>query len=279
MSFNAMGVQELANINKRKLKNKYFVIPVNGEKYKFKISGIGRMTIKLEKFFYYSEIVNAVKKGNDKGFEFFIEQVIVDPVNKTRIPNIEDSFELRERALANKSNLKTKYVNVIIGCKEYGFRISGIGAKSIKLELYVGYEDIVKVVSAGNNNSIEFLLLELLQGNEIDYGKFDETPQPIEVIDEEPPEAEIDINDFEKLSEDELDEIASEFKGFEKLVFDSIEDIFDDIFTLDALLNQSRIKAYQVVGEDLKSEVCVELDKFEGLGLISKVDDRYVKLF
>lgn len=279
MSFNAMGVQELANINKRKLKNKYFVIPVNGEKYKFKISGIGRMTIKLEKFFYYSEIVNAVKKGNDKGFEFFIEQVIVDPVNKTRIPNIEDSFELRERALANKSNLKTKYVNVIIGCKEYGFRISGIGAKSIKLELYVGYEDIVKVVSAGNNNSIEFLLLELLQGNEIDYDKFDETPHPIEVIEEEPLETEIDINDFEKLSEDELDEIASELKGFEKLVFDSIEDIFDDIFTLDTLLNQSRIKSYQIVGEDLKSKVCIELDKIEGLGLIFKVDERYVKLF
>lgn len=74
MSFNAMGVQELANINKRKLKNKYFVIPVNGEKYKFKISGIGRMTIKLEKFFYYSEIVNAVKRAMIKVSNFLLSK-------------------------------------------------------------------------------------------------------------------------------------------------------------------------------------------------------------
>lgn len=278
MSFNAIGVQELANINKRKLKNKYFIIPVGGEKYKFKISGIGKMTIKLEKFFYYSDIVKVVKNGNDKGFEFFIEQVIVDPVNRVKIPNVEDSFELRERALANKSNLKTKYVNVVVGCKEYGFRISGIGNKSIKIELYVGYEDIVKVVSAGNNNSIEFLLLELLQGKEIDYDKFYEAPQSVGVIEEEP-EPEIDINNFDKLSDDELEEITLSIKGFEKLVFDSIEDIFEDIFTVDLLLNQSRIKSYQIVGEDLKSKVYIELNKLEDLGLIYKIDERYVKLF
>lgn len=278
MSFNAIGVQELANINKRKLKNKYFIIPVSGEKYKFKISGIGKMTIKLEKFFYYSDIVKMVKKGNDQSFEFFIEQVIVDPVSRVKIPNVEDSFELRERALANKSNLKTKYVNVVVGCKEYGFRIAGIGNKSIKIELYVGYEDIVKVVSAGNNNSIEFLLLELLQCKEIDYDKFYETPQPIRVIKKEP-KREIDINDFDKLSGEELDEITLNIKGFEKLVFDSIEDVFEDIFTVDSLLDQSRIKSYQIVGEDLKLKVCIELNKLEDLGLIYKIDERYVKLF
>lgn len=279
MSFNAMGIQELANINKSKLKNKYFFIPVNGKKYKFKISGIGKMTIKIEKYFYYSEIVKAVLDGDDGGFEFLIEQVIVDPGNKIKIPHIEDSFELKERALANKSNLKTKYVNVIVGCKEYGFRISGIGNKSIKIELYVGYEDIVKVVSSGNNNSIEFILLELLQGNEVDYDKFNEISKPIEIVEEEQSETEIDINDFDMLSEDKLDEITSQLKGFEKLVFDTIEDIFEDIFTLDVLLDQNRIKSYQIVGEDLKSKVSFELNKFEGLGLISKIGNQYIKLF
>lgn len=279
MSFNAIGVQELANLNKRNLKNKFFIIPVNGENYKFKISGIGKMAIKIEKFFYYSEIVKAVMDGNNEGFEFLIEQLIVDPVNRIKIPHIEDSFELRERALANKSNLKSKYINLIIGGKEYGFRISGIGAKSIKIELYVGYEDIVKVLSKGNNNSIEFILLELLQGNDVDYDKFNETPRPIEAVEEEPSVTEIDMNNFDKLSDEELEEIVLKLKGFEKLVFDSIEDIFDDIFTIGSLLNQSRIKSYQIVGEDLKSNVCMELSKFESLGLISKVGNNYIKLF
>ena len=143
MSYNAEGIREIAMINKRSLKQKFFIVPSGGEEYKFKISGIGSRFIKMEKFFYYSDIIKAVTGGNDRSFEYAIEQIIVDP-SKNKKPVLEDYNELRERALANKINLKNHYINVFVGKKEYGFKIAGIGYKSIKIELYVGYDEIVK---------------------------------------------------------------------------------------------------------------------------------------
>lgn len=154
--FVANELKETANINKYKLRNSFLKIPVCGEDYSFKISGIGKRSIKLEKFFSYTEIIKVVNSGV-KGFEFLIEQLISDP-NKKMLPILENAFELKERALANKQNLKKMFINVNIGSKEYDFRIAGVGAKSVKLEIYVGYEDISLELNSGNLISLEFLL-------------------------------------------------------------------------------------------------------------------------
>ena len=47
---------------------------------------------------------------------------------------IDNPEDLKEKALANKPGLRKQYVNIPVGDEEYGFRISGIGAKAIKLE-------------------------------------------------------------------------------------------------------------------------------------------------
>ena len=51
MSYNAESLKEVAMYNKRDLKNKFFVISIKGVDYKFKVSGIGNRSIKIEKFF------------------------------------------------------------------------------------------------------------------------------------------------------------------------------------------------------------------------------------
>ena len=55
---------------------------------------------------------------------------------------IDNPEDLKEKALANKPGLRRQYVNIPVGDEEYGFRISGIGAKAIKLEKYVKYDEI-----------------------------------------------------------------------------------------------------------------------------------------
>lgn len=287
MSYNADGIKEMALLNKKKLKQKYFKIPSAGMEYKFKISGVGARSIKIEKYFFYSEIIKVVSKGMEQGFEFEIEQVIVDPSKKKK-PVLESSNELRERALVNKSNLKKQYINAFVGKKEYGFRISGVGYKSIKIELYVGYDDIVKELSAGNDITLEFILLEILMDNEVDYSKFNKLYDEDELIfnDEEESEedeeiiSEADIKDIKKLSADEFDEIFVNVSGWQKLVFDAIEDILEDTFTMEVLLNQDRIRSYQSPGENLENKVSDNLNQLIDLGLVSKVNKTtYVKLW
>ena len=103
MSYKGEEIKNLALLNKKKLINKFFKVPSGGEEYKFKISGIGSRFIKIEKFFYYNEIIKKVLDGNEYSLEFAIEQIIIDP-NKKKKPVLESKDELRERALANKSN-------------------------------------------------------------------------------------------------------------------------------------------------------------------------------
>lgn len=288
MSYTADGVRELAMYNKQKLKQKFFRIPSAGNEYKFKISGIGTRFIKIEKFFYYSEIIENIS-NNEYGFEFAIGQVIVDP-NKQKKPVLESSFELKERALANKLNLKKQYINIFVGKKEYGFKIAGVGNKSIKIELYVGYDEIVKELSSGNDISLEYILLEILMGNDVDYSKFNQLYDENELIFNEEEELEddsdepivegIDISSIEKLSVDEFEEISSNVRGWQRLVFDAIDDILDDSFTIEALLNQNRILSYQTRGEDLESKVSDNLNELVELGLVLKINKTtYVKLW
>lgn len=288
MDYNADGLRQIAMINKNKLKQKYFKIPIAGAgvDYKFKVSGVGARFIKMEKYFYYSEIINAVSKGNELGFEFAIEQIIVDPSKKIK-PVLDSSSELKERALANKSNLKNQYVNIFIGKKEYGFRIAGIGAKSVKIEIFIGYDDIVKELSSGNDISLEYILFELMMENEVDYSKFYQFFDEEELIyenddedNENVPIDEIDISNIKKLSDDEFDEKFSKLRGWQKLVFDSIDDMIDDVFTLEVLVSQRRILSYQSRDENIEIKVLDNLNQLIDIGLVSKINENtYIKLW
>ena len=79
---------------------------------------------------------------------------------------IDNSDDLRDRANEFKTGLKKQYVNIPIGDEEYGFRISGIGAKSVKLETYVKYEDIFEAIETGNDNGLEALVKQVIEDYE-----------------------------------------------------------------------------------------------------------------
>ena len=291
MSYKGEEVKNLALLNKKKLINKFFKVPSGGEEYKFKISGIGSRFIKVEKFFYYNEIIKKVSDGNEHSLEFAIEQIIIDP-NKKKKPVLESKDELRERALANKSNLKQQYIDAFIGKKEYEFRIAGIGFKSIKLELYIGYDEIASEISLDNPINLEFILFEKLMGNDVDYSKFNQLYDEEDLIfiedhnveedtkNEEVVEDEININDIKKLSADEFDEKIVNVRGWLKLVFDSIDDILEDTFTMESLLKQKRIVSYQTSGEDIEEKVLDNLNQLMELGLVAKINKTtYIRLW
>ena len=291
MSYKGEEVKNLALLNKKKLINKFFKVPSGGKEYKSKISGIGSRFIKVEKFFYYNEIIKKVSDGNEHSLEFAIEQIIIDP-NKKKKPVLESKDELRERALANKSNLKQQYIDAFIGKKEYEFRIAGIGFKSIKLELYIGYDEIASEISLDNPINLEFILFEKLMGNDVDYSKFNQLYDEEDLIfiedhnveedtkNEEVIEDEINIDDIKKLSADEFDEKIVNVRGWLKLVFDSIDDFLDDTFTMESLLKQKRIVSYQTSGEGIEEKVLDYLNQLMELGLVAKINKTtYIRLW
>lgn len=83
---------------------------------------------------------------------------------------IDNAEDLKEKALENKAGLKKQYVNIQIGDEEYGFRISGIGAKSVKIEKFVKYDEIFEAIEAGNDNGLESLIKQTIE----DYEEEDE---------------------------------------------------------------------------------------------------------
>ena len=83
---------------------------------------------------------------------------------------IDNAEDLKEKALENKAGLKKQYVNIPIGDEEYGFRISGIGAKSVKLEKYVKYDEIFEALEAGNDTGLEAMIKQIIE----DYEEEDE---------------------------------------------------------------------------------------------------------
>ena len=72
---------------------------------------------------------------------------------------IDNPEDLKEKALANKPGLRRQYVNIPVGDEEYGFRISGIGAKAIKLEIFEALE-------AGNENGLEAMVKQIIEDYE-----------------------------------------------------------------------------------------------------------------
>lgn len=83
---------------------------------------------------------------------------------------IDNAEDLATKAQDNKAALKRKYVNIPIGDEEYGFRISGIGAKSVKIEKFVKYDDIFEAIEAGNDNGLEAMIKQIIE----DYEEEDE---------------------------------------------------------------------------------------------------------
>ena len=75
---------------------------------------------------------------------------------------IDNAEDLAKKAQDNKAGLKRQYVNIPIGDEEYGFRISGIGAKSVKLEKFVKYDDIMEAVESGNDFGLEAMIKQII---------------------------------------------------------------------------------------------------------------------
>ena len=75
---------------------------------------------------------------------------------------IDNPEELKEKAIANKPGLRKQYVNVTVGDEEYGFRISGIGEKAVKLEKYVKYDEIFEAL----DNGLEAIVKQIIEDYE-----------------------------------------------------------------------------------------------------------------
>ena len=83
---------------------------------------------------------------------------------------IDNAEDLAKKAQDNKAGLKRQFVNIPIGDEEYGFKISGIGAKSVKLEKFVKYDDIMEAVESGNDFGLEAMIKQIIE----DYEEEDE---------------------------------------------------------------------------------------------------------
>ena len=83
---------------------------------------------------------------------------------------IDNAEDLAKKAQDNKVGLKKQFVNIPIGDEEYGFRISGIGAKSVKLEKFVKYDDIMEAIESGNDYGLEAMIKQIIE----DYDEEDE---------------------------------------------------------------------------------------------------------
>ena len=81
---------------------------------------------------------------------------------------INNAEDLKEKALEFKDGLKKQFVNIPIGDEEYGFRISGIGGKSVKLEKFVKYDEIFEAIDAGNDTGLEALIKQVIEDYEED---------------------------------------------------------------------------------------------------------------
>ena len=79
---------------------------------------------------------------------------------------IDNAEDLKNKAIEYKADLKRQYVNIPIGDEEYGFRISGIGEKSVKIEKFVKYDDIFEAIESGNDNGLEAMIKQIIEDYE-----------------------------------------------------------------------------------------------------------------
>ena len=126
--------------------------------------------------------------------------------------------------------------------------------------------------------------MELIIGEKLDFTEYEtdanSTSKSKKTSKNEDVVEKVDVTEFNKISDDEFDDIIVNVKGWQKLVFDTIDDIIEDRFTLDLLLKQNRILSYQTRDEDLKDKVLENLNQLIELGLIAQVNKTtYYKLW
>ena len=83
---------------------------------------------------------------------------------------IDNAEDLAQKAQDNTAGLKKQYVHIPIGDEEYGCRISGSGAKSVKLEKFIKYDEIFEAIEVGNDNGLESMIKQIIE----DYEEEDE---------------------------------------------------------------------------------------------------------
>ncbi|MCC7554439.1 MAG: hypothetical protein KO202_08140 [Methanobacteriaceae archaeon] len=76
---------------------------------------------------------------------------------------INNAEDLKNKAIDNKPGLRKEYVNITVGDEEYGFRISGIGEKAVKIEKFIKYDDIIEAVENGNDNGLESIIKKIIE--------------------------------------------------------------------------------------------------------------------
>ncbi|WP_409200906.1 hypothetical protein [Methanobrevibacter sp. DSM 116169] len=79
---------------------------------------------------------------------------------------INNAEDLKSKAIENKPGLRKEYVNIIVGDEEYGFRLSGIGEKAIKIEKFIKYDDIIDAVENGNDDGLEAIIKKIIEDYE-----------------------------------------------------------------------------------------------------------------
>ena len=75
---------------------------------------------------------------------------------------IDNADDLREKAVNNKKGIKKFY-------PEQGFKISGIGEKSVKFEKFIRYEELIEIAEA-DPDSIEAEIVKIIE----EYEEVDE---------------------------------------------------------------------------------------------------------
>ena len=264
--------------NKKNLLNQFFVIPVGGNEYEFKIDNITNKEIFIQKKFYFEELTSEDSKDS---FEVHIQNLITDSGDFIYNPS-----ELKQRSLFNKENLMRKMFAIPIGDKKHGFRIINITGRHVKIENVLKYELIEKIYSKGII-SLEYILHEVILSNPVDYTLFnyEKSTRSFKDLlrdraDFEKSGGVIDVGDIKKLSKADLDSKLIHVKGWQKLVFDSIDEYDKDVFTLAILEKEPIYDQYRLQGESLIPIIEKNLSPLVDLGLVEKFDDvHYVKLW
>ena len=79
---------------------------------------------------------------------------------------IDNSEDLKNKALDNKVGIRKVYVNIIVGDEEQSFKIAGIGQKAVKLEKYIKYDDIMEAVESGHEDGLEAIIKKIIEDYE-----------------------------------------------------------------------------------------------------------------
>lgn len=76
------------------------------------------------------------------------------------IDNVE---ELKNKAVDHKQEIKREGLNITIGDSEENFRISGIGEKTVKIEKFIKYEDMIEAAGLGRDESLEVSIKKVIE--------------------------------------------------------------------------------------------------------------------